>query len=643
MSLFRQLLSLFVGSLLVMTLLMAFAQLSSQRQFIMQQQQLQLFSSLNSIALSVKPLIQLGDQARLDATLTAYFDSGQFQSLQITAPDGSSIWQQQSGANQAKVPLWFQQLPLFEAITVTQQIELQWRPLANFSLTGDPGLAYQNLWQSMLNVVAVMLAVMLLCAGLLALQLRRLTKPLATICAQSNAISQHRPLPPSEQGASTTEFAQVQQAFTIVAEHFNKLFNEQAEEAQRLKHDLYTDPLTGIGNRELIEAQIDQWCHQGTPGALALLTVPLLTEISNDPEQYQLTVQQLQQQMQDLLPQNTASTLARLTTTELILLVTELNQDELEPVSQRLSQLLNEIGVDPLGLSQGNATVAMLYSQKPSHRSDMFTRVDKLLLEAQEHPAGQAHVQLHQQQQATLGRKQWLKQVEQAIQKRTIEFNRQACITLDGELQHYELFCKLNHGGQFFAANAFLPALESLGQTCAFDRYVIEQAIEKIEQEDLQPLAINLCVSSLADSGFMRWLQRTMKSHQHLQGKMIFEISEAALYRQRDQAVLACDIIDSAGFGFGIDNFGRYLTDIQYLAELPPPRYVKLDMLYSQEIDNENQRGLLISLCRTAHNFNLKTIATNIQDSEQLSLFTHLHVDGVQGLVSQTWQEVQTL
>ncbi|MFI3245907.1 MAG: EAL domain-containing protein [Ferrimonas sp.] len=644
MSLFRQLLVLFIGSLLLLSGIMASTQIHAQRTFIAQQQQAQLFTSLNAMVFSAKPLIMLEDISGLDATLQAYFDAGQFSSLEIRKPDGQLIWQRQQSPQPRQFPQWLLRLGLFETLLAEQQLELQWRPLAQFTLMSDPSTAYHNLWLWIQQSFIGLIATMAIGLALLSWQLRRLTAPLKAICAQSHAISQHRPIRSisSTKMASTYEFAQVQQAFAVVAQHFNKLFAEQAQETQRLKQDLYTDPLSGIGNRELIESQIDAWCQQQQPGALVLMDIPALDPYCAEPRQYHLTVQQLKQHIEQLIPEYTKLTIARLNNTEFILLIIDINEDELSIVGRQLQTLLNDINIDPLGVTPPSATIAMLFSQHPSQRSELLAQVDKLHLQIQQHPSGQPLIQ-HQQRHPALGRKHWVKTINQAIAHEQLHFIPKPCISLNGDLQHFELFCQLRQDQQWLAANAFLPALESLQQTCAFDRYAVEQAIDMINHQQYRPLALNLCTASIRDSAYLRWLKRTMHAYPELADQLIFEISEDALYRHRDHAILAIELIDQCGFNFGIDHFGRYLTNITYLAELPPPKYVKLDTLYSQELDSEHRRSLLISLCRTAHNFNILTFATNIEDSEQLARFSELHVDGVQGNVSETWQEVQNL
>ncbi|WP_028116340.1 bifunctional diguanylate cyclase/phosphodiesterase [Ferrimonas senticii] len=643
MSLFRQLMTLFFGALVLLTLLVALAQLRGQRDFIVQQQHLQLFAALNNIAEASKPLIQLDDQVQLEVALTAFFNAGQYRQLIVKRMDGSVLWQSPAVNSPGNAPAWLQQLRLFDSISVKQQIDLEWRPLATVELSGDQGVAYQYLWQSMQSLLLALALTLLLFGLLLAWQLKRLLRPLQGLCRQSQALTEHRPLPATEGRASTREFAQVEQAFAIVAKHFNKLFKEQAAEANRLKQDLYTDPLTGIGNRELICASIERWCNNQNSGVLGLMTVPALTQLSSDPDRYKQTINELQQGISSVLPEDISCTLARLKNNELILLLTDFPEEELTAVSNAILDQLNRISVDPLGLATPEATLAMLYSDAPSDRSEMLAQIDKLHLQALDNPNQRALVVNHQPHSSTLGRKQWLQRVEQAIVNHQLEFDQQACINLDGELLHFELFCQLHDNGQFYPASAFVPALESLGKTSGLDRFVIEQTLKHLSNNPNQPLALNLCSASLCDSGFLRWLQRTLKRHQKLADKLLFEISEAALYRHRDQAILACELLDGTGFGFGIDHFGRYLTTIDYLTELPPPRYVKLDTLYSHDLHNDDQRALLISLCRTAHNLNLTTIATDVKDSQQLELFRTLHVDAVQGLVSNTWLEVQKL
>ncbi|GAA4882554.1 bifunctional diguanylate cyclase/phosphodiesterase [Ferrimonas pelagia] len=645
MTLFRQLAFVFIGSLTLMTLSLITVYMADQREFIADQQEQQLKESLASLAIALKPLLTADDRFALDTLLSEYLANEELQGITLTHPNSSVIWQRSSISVHQNAPDWFSSLPLFSQPQHSVLIQSQWQPLARLELLGSTAQASDRLWTNILELLVTSLIITLLTCALLSVWLHYLMKPLKVICSQSEAIANYRHLPLIEVNASTIEFARLQRAFQIVGKHFNKLFDEQAEEAKRLQQRIYTDPLSGVGNRLLLQAQMERWIKDGSSGLLCLLSVPSLAIILDRRSEtdYRNASQQLQQTLSLLVANPSLLSLVRLSNTEFALLITEVIEDELESLSHRIQQSLDQITPTPLEIAPARAQMVGLYSETPHEPSEMLALLDGMLIDASKSGDGQPLVQRHNQLGIARGRHQWFEMVETAIAQECISFRQQPALTLDGTLLHYELFSAIELPGEYCSASKFLPALEAMGKTAMFDRYVLTRAFERLSKPRSQPLAINISPYSLTDMGFIRWLKRTLNQQQPLGKKLLLEIPESAFFQQREEAMLACELITTAGFQFGIDGFGRHIYDINYLTELPAPAYVKLDHLYSQRLDDAQQQDLLVSLCRTARNLKLQIIATRIENSEQLRRFNELYVNGIQGFVSHSWEEAHQL
>jgi EAL domain-containing protein (putative c-di-GMP-specific phosphodiesterase class I) len=81
-----------------------------------------------------------------------------------------------------------------------------------------------------------------------------------------------------------------------------------------------------------------------------------------------------------------------------------------------------------------------------------------------------------------------------------------------------------------------------------------------------------------------------------------------------------------------VDNYGRNFQSLDYLQRFKPD-YVKIDFAYTNNIDDDAQGHVLASVCRTAHNLNITTIATRVETEAQLARLSELFVNGFQGYI----------
>lgn len=123
-----------------------------------------------------------------------------------------------------------------------------------------------------------------------------------------------------------------------------------------------------------------------------------------------------------------------------------------------------------------------------------------------------------------------------------------------------------------------------------------------------------------------------LERNQALAELLIFEIHELVIIRHRDEVKLLCEKISKHGFKYGIDCYGRHFNKLDYLHEISPS-YVKIDYVYTNHLKDQAQHDMLASICRTAHNLNIMTIATRVETQQQLSALSELYVDGFQGFI----------
>ncbi|WP_298441680.1 EAL domain-containing protein [uncultured Ferrimonas sp.] len=616
---------------LLLLVLGAFALL--QYQSLQQQQQRYLTQQSDYFAANLKPALIAADKPLIRTIMADPQPLSRLANGRLELASGELLWRQDG-------PF----IPTLHSHSVL--LEQQLRPLASLSFSTNPQWIHAQLWQQCRQLAVALIAALVLVNALSLLLLQKLLKPLQSLSSQAQAISQQQAVPALDCNSTVQEFNHIGYAIKVMSRQMNQLITEQADRTDKIRQRLYHDPLSGLGNRLLLQSSMETWIKEGNCGVLILLHMPSLSDSRKLGHEsgYRSQCHKLEQQIQQMLALTHHLTLVRLHEHELGLLITDILEDELQPLGQKLVNMVSQTAEQLQSKDLARHKVVMLFSVAPHDPSAMMAKLDNLLAKNTHQDHRQAIIRQHNQQGMVRGRRQWVELVESAITQHQVVLRQQAALSPDGSLLHYEVLSQLLLTGESCSAGQFIPALEATGFIAEFDKYVVTQVFTRIGQRNKGPVtAINLSAYSLSDPGFLRWLKHQLLIQTKLKEKVVFEIPEAAFFHQREESMLACELIDAAGFHFAIDHFGRHLQEISYLTELPPPQYVKLDYLYSQRLHEEQQRELLAALCRTTQNLGLVTIATRVENTDQLSLFQQLNVDGIQGYISYNWEEARHL
>ena len=197
MSLFRQLwLTIILVTLISFSGSFAVSLLST-RSYLEQQLHRKNVDSANSLAHSISRLSK--DPATVGLQIDAFFNSGQYEAISITAPDGTVITERVAGPVETRVPEWFVDLLPISAPAGQAQIPDSWMHFGVIKVVSSIGLAHQALWEQTETLTGPgLLAAGILCGFIGILILQRINKPLGAMVAQAEAITERRFLTVSE-------------------------------------------------------------------------------------------------------------------------------------------------------------------------------------------------------------------------------------------------------------------------------------------------------------------------------------------------------------------------------------------------------------------------------------------------------------
>ncbi|GAL35455.1 GGDEF and EAL domain proteins [Vibrio maritimus] len=475
----------------------------------------------------------------------------------------------------------------------------------------------------------------ILVLGLLAIAfiLRRALNPLRAIVLKMEQVANRQFGDPLLR-PRTKDLIAVVDGINSMSAHVEESFKQQAKEAQKLRERAYMDPVSHLGNRAFFMGQLNQWLSESSLGGVAILHAEFIKQTYKS-EGYEAG-DGLVRELADLLSMtiNLPNTvIARISTDEFGFVFPNIDENELKFAANSIITCIQDLNADPTGLSKAKASLGVVFNEERKNSTQMLSVLDNALTKAKSNPEMDYGYISNEHTGVIMGKQQWRALVEEAINNEEVTFRFQAANSSWGETYHREVFSAIEKDGERYTANQYLLALEQLDASHIFDEHVIISVINKLEREEMSDaIAINITPTSIAQPSFIRWISLELSKHASICEKLHFEIPESCFISNPHHTALFCNAIRNAGARFGVDNYGRNFQSLEYLNEFRPD-YVKLDYLYTHQLDDEKQKFTLTSISRTAHNLGIKTIASRVETQTQLDFLSEHFVDVFQGFI----------
>ncbi|WP_105901332.1 bifunctional diguanylate cyclase/phosphodiesterase [Vibrio gangliei] len=636
MTLYKQLLTWSMGIFIAISIVLFAIEFHTNRIDLIEQQTVEFNSSVDAATYALKPYLKEGDIKGAQSLIKDLFGKNKFTSARLTSILSSESIEISFDNSPTLAPTWFIALANIESAQKTVQISSNWQPLANLKVVNYPSYANEKLWQSTRSIALSLLFCGVLLIAALSLIFRKILHPLELVrkSAQNLANNQFDEV---LEIPKYQEITDVVLAFNQMTTQLRAHFEQQSEEANKLRVRAYQDPISGLANRNYIMTQLKPWINGSSSGGIALLHVDLLEDVYE--KQGYEEGDELTRSFATMLMEISSDefNIARLNRSEFMLLAPNTSDEDMMEIGRSMLTIATTLQNDPLGIAPLQAAVALVMKQENDSISALLTRADNGLVQALANRTETMYFVPAQgnEGQPSFGKQQWKTVVDEAIANRQFTFSYQKAIDRNNQMMHQEVFAAIQKGDTRYSAGKFLNALESLDKGQKFDMHIIEQVFEQIKKYNPQyPIAVNLTQSSVNDTGFMRWLGQQMETHPECASKILFEIPEICFIKQPDNTKLLCNIISAQNYQFGIDNFGHNFGSIGYLNAYRPA-YVKLDFAYTSQIDENEKADVVFSIARTAANLNITTIATRVETMEQKNKLIELELGGFQGFVTE--------
>lgn len=574
--------------------------------------------------------------------MNAVFDRGYYRIISFKDMEGKIIVERVRDITFEGVPQWFIDLVTIKAPSADALVMTGWTQAGVLHVESHSGYAYRTMWDG-----AVKMSLYFLIAGAIAhliggLGLHILLKPLKRVELQAGAICRKN-FQIQEKIPKTKELRQVVESMNRMTLQVREMFTGQVKIAERLRRNVYSDQLTGLGNRRYMTGQVGAHLEAATGsmyGALLLLQLDNLQKV-NEIDGVQCG-DALLKKVADIIKQETRMfndvALARLTGGDFAIFISEINIADASEVAGNLSQKMNHLSAsNPRYLDNFAYIGGVAYENAPSH-SRLLAEADNVLQVARQQGPDKWLVNSLSPDKSTVVKDKmwWRKTFDDVLnRKEVILFSQPVLSSTDCNLVlHQEFLSRIAvDTGEIVSAGVFFPLAERLELVSKLDRVILEKVFaQQTMLTSLQRIAVNVSSSSLSDREFSNWIVTELTRFTDKSIHIIFEFPECGAVQYIDEMKDFSRKVQQLGHGVGLDHFGQSFSSFDYLKSLRP-EYVKIDRAFINEIEHDHgdSEFFIAALCGVAHSLDIRVIVEGVERDEQVGILLDLDVDGLQG------------
>ena len=631
MSMYRQLWSAIVVSLVFAWLASIAASTLSTRAYLIEQLRVKNQDNASALALSLSQTVN--DPIQVELALMAQFDSGNYRFIRFTHANGQVVFERRSDDMVSDVPVWFVNSIPLSVPSGHALVSSGWRQLGAVTLDSDSAYAYKSLWDSTLRMsVATALACMLGCFWG-AMILRQIKRPLDAVVDQAIAIVDRRFITIPE--PRTPELRRLAAAMNLTVRRLKEMFEEEAMVLDALRQEANYDHLTGLPNRKAFMTQLTETLrtNESALGGCMFLRIAQLTEINKQhgrmvADQIILQIAAHLRTAQETLSNSFAG---RLNGADFAL---TLPTDQPLPAVQILvDQVIQDI--KPYLGSEFCVSVGVATYQVGMELSVFLGRID-MALAAAEVRADNAVCTADSMETSWSPRSMtdWTILIKQAITNRALHFLSAPVSDLQGGVVHLEGALRISddEASRSIPPGTFLPIAERMMVTDQLDLIAVELAIVAIEKDvNLVGHSVNLSTSSLRVATFIPALKRLIRTSPSAATKLWLEFSEAGVLRDLEGFREFCGDLKATGVRLGVKHFGRQFDQLGRLHDLACD-FVKVDAIFIRDVhQNFGNQIFLKGLVHIVQGIGMQVMAEGVVSKDELGVLRKLGFDGATG------------
>ncbi len=554
-----------------------------------------------------------GNSAQMKTMIDAIYDSGYFQEITLLDTEGVRIHQRQKEHEASAVPEWFLSLYHMDAPLAKATVSSGWSPIGTIQVTPIQENAHLQLYTNFKDLLQSFVLISLISFSALFLLLRWILSSLQRVTQQAEAVIDNTFII-NDKIPKTTEFKDVTLAMNKMVRKVKEIFEKEAESVQDYHKLLFTDELTGLGNKNFFERKLNDLLSSqeaDSHGIILTLYLEGLVEANKSigHEKVNALILELSSIIKNACDQESQTIISRIDGTKIAIIIPAAKDEELDELTDSILSL-SLVSLEKASLLDAECAIKLIrFGYSPENSvSELYQKIQKDLLIAQKNALSDFSEENPKDESITR------EVLEHRINENSIALALQNVYDTNSDILHSEAYVRLfDEERNIHEAGSFIPLVHKMKLDTRLDQNVINYALKE-ENLNSRELAFNLSLRFLEDEKCTQWLKERLAG---VPGrKFNFEISNHSLLSSLNEALSLSNVLREAGHHFGIDRFSiEEETNLNYLQMLKP-HYLKIDGSYLLDLLQGEKGQTNHALQILIESLDIKIIATNLEDQD---------------------------
>ena len=409
-----------------------------------------------------------------------------------------------------------------------------------------------------------------------------------------------------------------------------------AEREERIRFQSRHDAVTGLPNREAVEATIGSALESGRQGALLMIGLARLPEI----------IQTMGHAISDGLMRDAAARLrriagphplARATDAQFALWLVDTGKAEAIAIAFRILDALGDpYRESDLAIDTDPAIGIALHPAHGNEAGTLLRRAEIALigvLGAEDAVAVyDPTTDPHRPERLTL-----MGDLRQALDSDGLQLHYQPKLNLASQrIDSVEALVRWHHPRRGeVPPDAFIGLAERTGNIRRLTRWALASSIAQAQawaaQGHALRISVNLSARDLDDGELPRRIVDLLALHGVPPRSIVLELTESAVMGEPENAIRTLNRLADDGIDLAIDDFGVGQSSFAYLRRLPV-REIKIDRLFTQSLhEDAGDRTLVRSIVELGHRLGYRVTAEGIETAAALDFLRDIGCDHAQG------------
>lgn len=432
------------------------------------------------------------------------------------------------------------------------------------------------------------------------------------------------------------------QASAMIFDQTQELRNKADSLEKKFDYDSTHDSLTGLPNRALFYARVEQaifWAN-----AKNQLIFILLLEIENFKDIYDtlgrssgdLVLKQISSRLKDVSQERDA--IAKIDTNVFAIILTNIVNIA---IAERLAQAIQQAMEPPFIISQlkfsVHANIGIV--NFPDHGDNVDTLVQKADVALQMAQKSSKSYCIYEPSFDKYGPKRLtlISELRNAINRDQLELFYQAKVSIQtGKLLGAEALVRWNHLTHgAVSANEFIPMAEHTRTIKHVTLWVLQRAFRHCVDWHRQgfdiTVSVNLSSKDLHDPEFPDLIAGVAASALIKPEWIMLEVTEESIMKDPESALEIINRLHGMGYQFLIDDFGTGYSSLPYLCKMPLTE-LKVDKSFVIAfINNETDATIVKAAINLGHSLGLQVTAGGVESKEIMARLKDYGCDMAQG------------